>query len=226
MKREAIVIAAGKSQRFGEDKLYFSIKGKPLIFYTLEKIISVCSLCILVCAKDKLAWWKDVPLRIKLVEGGAERQDSVFAGLSALACDTELVLIHDGARPFVEKSLIERVIEEAEKEGAAVAGLPVTETIKKIENGWVKETLNRENIWSIQTPQAFKREVIVSAYKKGYKDGFFGTDCASLVERAGFPVMVVLGDKKNVKVTTQDDLLMAEKLFAINKKSKIKNKNV
>ncbi|MEK9148655.1 MAG: 2-C-methyl-D-erythritol 4-phosphate cytidylyltransferase [Candidatus Desantisbacteria bacterium] len=213
MKREAIVVAAGKSQRCGEDKLYFSIKGKPLIFYTLERIISVCSVSILVCAKDKLKWWKDVPFRLKVVPGGAERQDSVSAGFTALNDDTELVLIHDGARPFVEKCLLERVIEEAEKEGAAVAGLPVTETIKQVEDGRVKQTLNRDNIWSIQTPQAFKREIIVSAYKKGYEDGFFGTDCASLVERAGFPVKVVLGDKKNIKVTTRDDLLMVERLL-------------
>ncbi|MDI6752286.1 MAG: 2-C-methyl-D-erythritol 4-phosphate cytidylyltransferase [bacterium] len=211
MKKEAIVVAAGKSQRCGEDKLYFSIKGKPLIFYTLERVISVFNSSILVCAKDKLKWWKDAPFNLKVVPGGAERQDSVSAGFTALNDDTELVLIHDGARPFIRKCLLERVIEEAEKEGAAVAGLPVTETIKQVEEGRVKQTLNRDNIWSIQTPQAFKREIIVSAYKKGYEDGFLGTDCASLVERAGFPVKVVLGDKKNIKVTTRDDLLIAER---------------
>ncbi|MBU1262562.1 2-C-methyl-D-erythritol 4-phosphate cytidylyltransferase, partial [bacterium] len=211
MKKEAIVVAAGKSQRCGEDKLYFSIKGKPLIFYTLERIISVFNSSILVCAKDKLAWWKDVPFALKVVAGGAERQDSVSAGFSALDEDTDLVLIHDGARPFVKECLIEKVIEEAEKTGAAVAGLPVTETIKQVEDLWVKQTVNRDNIWSIQTPQAFKREIIVSAYSQGYKDGFFGTDCASLVERAGFAVKIVLGDKRNIKVTTQDDLIMAER---------------
>jgi len=215
MKREAIVVAAGKSRRCSQDKLYFPIKGKPLIFYTLEKIISVLNSSILVCAKDKLKWWSNAPFKIKVREGGEERQDSVSAGLSALEEDTDLVLIHDGARPFVEKSLILKVIEEAEKEGAAVAGLPVTETIKQIENGWIKQTLNRDNIWSIQTPQAFKKEVIILAYKKGYKDGFFGTDCASLVERAGFAVKVVLGDKKNIKVTTRDDLLMAERFLDV-----------
>ena len=213
MKREAIVVAAGKSQRCGEDKLYFSIKGKPLIFYTLERIISVLSHVSLVCAEEKLKWWKDVPYRLKVIPGGAERQDSVSAGLSALDEDTGLVLIHDGARPFVQECLIEKVIEEAEKEGAAVAGLPITETIKQVEGLWVKQTLSRDNIWSIQTPQAFKREIIVSAYKKGYEVGFFGTDCASLVERAGFAVKVVLGDKGNIKVTTRDDLIMAEKLL-------------
>lgn len=215
MKKEAIVVAAGKSQRCGEDKLYYSIKGKPLIFHTLERVISVLNSVILVCAKDKLKWWKDLPFKLKVVAGGAERQDSVAAGFSVLDEDTEIVLIHDGARPLVGRGLIEKVIREAEKTGAAVAGLPITETIKQVEEGWVKETLKRESVWSIQTPQAFKREIIVSAYKQGYKDGFWGTDCASLVERAGFPVRVVLGERENIKVTTPDDLIIVEKLLDV-----------
>jgi 2-C-methyl-D-erythritol 4-phosphate cytidylyltransferase len=205
--REAIVVAAGRSERIGEDKIYISLKNRPLIYYTLNAVSSVVNSMILVCSKDRVEWWRKSPYSdLKITPGGERRQDSVWAGLELLDEKTETVVVHDGARPLVKKELIEKVVEEAEREGAAILGVPATSTVKVVENGWVKETLKREDVWLIQTPQAFKKEVILYAYRLAYREGFYGTDCASLVERAGFSVKVLLGDERNIKVTTSDDL--------------------
>ncbi|MEW6102518.1 MAG: 2-C-methyl-D-erythritol 4-phosphate cytidylyltransferase [bacterium] len=214
---EAIIVAAGRSSRTKRDKLYFPLKGKPLIFWTIEAILNEVSSIILVVSKERLDWWKENNIFgiKKIAIGGKERQDSVYNGLKMLSEDTKIVLIHDGARPFVSKELIGRVISCAKNDGAAVPGIPSKATVKMVKDGWVLNTLNRENLWLIQTPQGFKKEIILSSYKKAYESGFYGTDCASLVEKAGFKVKIVLGDERNIKITTPFDLELAKVIIRL-----------
>jgi len=214
-KIEAIIVGAGRGTRAGGDKLYFPLKGKPLIFYTIEAILSVIPSIILVISPERLAWWNEnnrFGIK-KIAIGGRKRQDSVHQGLKLLNEDTEFVLIHDGARPFVSRGLIEGVISSAMESQAAVCGIPATSSLKMVRDGWITKTLNREKICLIQTPQCFKKEIILFAYKKAIESGFYGTDCASLVEWAGFKVRIIPGDERNIKITTPFDLLLAKAIM-------------
>jgi 2-C-methyl-D-erythritol 4-phosphate cytidylyltransferase len=143
---------------------------------------------------------------VRLVAGGIERQDSVFNGLGQLPADCGWVVIHDGVRPFVSPDLIRKTCDLGMASGAAIAALPSTDTVKRVENGEVAETLPRESIWLVQTPQVFRRELILRAYDEALRQGWIGTDDASLVERLGYPVAVALGERSNIKVTTPEDL--------------------
>ncbi|HAW50315.1 TPA: 2-C-methyl-D-erythritol 4-phosphate cytidylyltransferase [bacterium] len=211
MKTEVILVAGGASQRMGDDKLYLLLDGYPLISYTIRAILKFVGLPILVVSRERFEWWKENRFGIsKLVCGGEKRQDSVYEGLKMLDVDTENVLVHDGARPFVSKSLLERVISELNRNDAVVPGIPSSLTVKSVKGGIVEKTLPREDIWFIQTPQGFKKDVFISAYKKAYEDGFYGTDCASLVERTGCKIKVIPGDEKNIKITTKFDFEIAK----------------
>lgn len=144
--------------------------------------------------------------RISLIAGGAERQDSVYNGLRMLPSDCEWVLIHDGVRPFVSRELLRKTWEAAQKIGAAIAAVPASDTIKRASGGKVLETLERAEIWLVQTPQVFRRDLILRAYEEARRQGCSGTDDAYFVERLGLPVVVVTGARSNIKVTTREDL--------------------
>jgi 2-C-methyl-D-erythritol 4-phosphate cytidylyltransferase len=143
---------------------------------------------------------------ITSVIGGTERQDSVFNGLQALPSACEWVVIHDGVRPFVSLELLEDTWRAAQKTGAAIAALPATDTIKRVHKEKVRETLPREEIWLVQTPQVFRKDIILRAYLEARKQNTPGTDDAFFVERLGLPVAVVPGERSNIKVTTREDL--------------------
>jgi len=145
--------------------------------------------------------------RICVVAGGAERQDSVFNGLQALPLDCDWVLIHDGVRPFASPELLKRTWDAALTNGAAIAALPASDTIKRVRVGQVVETVPREELWLVQTPQVFRREILFEAYREAHRQGWVGTDDAFLVERLGVPVVVVTGERSNIKVTTPEDLV-------------------
>ena len=149
-----------------------------------------------------------------LQSGGATRQQSVKAGLEKISGDVDIVVIHDGARPFVSPELIDRCVESAVQTGAVVAGLPARDTIKFVsEDHWVLSTPERKALWEIQTPQAFRREVIVDAHERALRTGFEATDDAMLVEQAGKPVWVIGGEKTNLKITMPEDLWLAEAMI-------------
>jgi 2-C-methyl-D-erythritol 4-phosphate cytidylyltransferase len=150
----------------------------------------------------------------QIIPGGKERQDSVRNGLKALASDTEIVVIHDGVRPFVTREMVEESIRSAKRLGAVVFAMPVKETVKMANtDGIVLKTLERESLWQIQTPQAFQAEIIREAHRRATEDGFVGTDDASLVERLGIRVHILPGSYTNIKITTQEDLLWARLLL-------------
>lgn len=221
----ALVAAAGQGKRVGAggNKVYLSLKGKPLITYSLdvlERSPLVQAIVVITRQEDmeqcrKVIAEKRYTKIRALVEGGKERQDSVYQGLQRLPQDTDLVAVHDAARPLLTAELLDRVVAAAEKVGAAVAAVPVQDTIKRgNEQGLVESTLVREGLWAAQTPQVFRREWLVEAYTKGRARGWQVTDDASLVEKCGYPVKLVLGDYNNIKVTTPTDLILATILLA------------
>jgi 2-C-methyl-D-erythritol 4-phosphate cytidylyltransferase len=222
----AIVLAAGHGRRIGGDvsKTYLPIAGRPLVLRTLDRIFasSLIEKVVLVLAagdveRAQAMLRADAALRDRrwiLQVGGATRQDSARCGLEKIDADTEIVLIHDAARPFVSLALIECCVETAGMKGAAVPGLPARDTIKILSSGhWVQSTPERSSLWEIQTPQAFKRELILAAHKQAERDGIEVTDDAMAVERLGAPVFVVDGERMNFKITLPEDVWLAETLI-------------
>ena len=206
------------------DKPFLLLEKKPLLTYgllTLENSSFVGEV-ILVVEKNKISKAKELIKKYhiskvkEIVAGGKTRQGSVASGLRKMNSFSNFVLIHDGARPFLTGELIKRVILGAKRYKAAVPGLPLSDTIKKVENSsFISSTLNRKSLWTVQTPQVFKTEIVQKAYLQAEKDHFWGTDSASLVERIGIPVKIIKGDPYNIKITTKDDFLLAEAILKI-----------
>jgi 2-C-methyl-D-erythritol 4-phosphate cytidylyltransferase len=149
--------------------------------------------------------------RVRVIEGGTERQDSVRRGVQALRDEARVIVVHDAVRPFFSRALIERVVAAARTHGAAICALPVTETVKRVRDGAVEATVDRSALWSVQTPQAFHAALLREAHEKAHRDGFVGTDDSMLVERLGHTVVVVPGLRNNVKITTPEDLRRARR---------------
>ena len=225
MKVTAIVVAAGKGKRMGvPDKPFLLLKKKPLLTYPLFALenSSFVDEVVLVVEKNKISKAKELIKKYhiskvkEVIAGGKTRQGSVASGLRKINSFSNFVLIHDGARPFLTRELIKRVVLGAKRYKAAVPGLPLSDTIKKVENSsFIISTLNRKSLWTVQTPQVFKAEIIQKAYFQAEKDHFWGTDSASLVERIGIPVKIIKGDSYNIKITTKDDFLLAETILKI-----------
>lgn len=213
-KTSAIIVAAGNSKRIGTDKIFIQIINKPLISWTIEAFqeSDMISEIVLVLNKNNIERgnqlrneqnWTKVT---KICTGGKRRQDSVKKGLDRLT-NCKWVLIHDGARPFISSEEIKRGIIAARKTGAAIPGVPVKDTIKlSDENLIVKRTLDRNLIWVIQTPQIYRFDIISEAYDK-CNDTV--TDDSAMVEKLGYDVKIYMGSYKNIKITTQDDIIAA-----------------
>jgi 2-C-methyl-D-erythritol 4-phosphate cytidylyltransferase len=219
MKIVVIITAAGYGKRMGRPKQFIEIGGKPLLEWTISVFenTKVIDEIILVVNKEDVQKGKNFKyskLR-HVVAGGEERQISVNNGLKKIADDTEIVAIHDGARPFITVDIIERAVSEAKRSGAVVVGVPVCDTVKKVDRptSKVKVTLNRDELWAAQTPQVFRKDLILKAYQEG-ADKHRVTDDAMLVEKMGQPVKMVMGSYLNKKITTPEDLEMADKLLS------------
>lgn len=226
----AIIVAAGKGSRMGlgYNKVLTPISGKPVIQWTLEAFVGSGQVDVIVlvispedeeimtriCDAVRKADSSAKMPEILSVFGGADRQDSVYKGLNALPEEVEVVLIHDGARPFVDNLIIERSIQNAREKGSACAGMPVKDTIKVVnEDQVIMDTPNRSTLWSAQTPQAFRREIVMDAYQRANETGLRGTDDAGLVEAAGYKVTMFEGSYSNIKLTSSEDLLLAERIL-------------
>jgi len=216
----AILAAAGRGVRLGSRKQLLAFQGKPLAAWSLETF-AACPLVtdiVVVCEADEheafVALSRDRgggKVRA-VVSGGERRQDSVYAGLRAAPAQTAIAIVHDGARPFVTGEQIEAVLAAAREGGAAILAVPEKETVKQAgEGGAVARTLPREALWHAQTPQAFEFGILMRAYAAAEQGGFVGTDCSMLVEAAGeTAVRIVEGSYDNVKITTPEDLIIAE----------------
>ncbi|MEA5085473.1 2-C-methyl-D-erythritol 4-phosphate cytidylyltransferase [bioreactor metagenome] len=215
VKCGAIIVAAGSGRRMGGSisKQFLNLGKKPIIVHTVEKfeeikeineIIVVTSMPYIQYVQDlkrEFSWKK-----VKIVEGGKERYNSVLNGLNALGEDIQTVLIHDGVRPFVTEKNILDVIEKTQQAGACILAVPVKDTIKAVDgNGMVTGTPDRNTLWSVQTPQGFNLDLLKKAYQS--TDNFEAiTDDAMVMEKAGYTVTVVKGSYENIKITTPEDL--------------------
>lgn len=214
--------AKGKSPT----KQFKELGGVPILVHTLRKFAATPAVHEIVVAlrKDEIAGFrtqleKQYPeilhKRLQIVEGGEHRQDSVASAMSHLSADpSDIVLVHDAVRPFVTREIIAHVIEAVEKHHAAIAGWPAVDTVKQVERtadgAVIKATIPRAGIVMAQTPQGFRYDILKKAFEEAAADGFLGTDEASLIERAGLPVAVVMGSPKNIKITTPADMELAE----------------
>tara|TARA_Y100000782_G_C10159878_1_gene255246 strand:+ start:489 stop:1181 length:693 start_codon:yes stop_codon:yes gene_type:complete len=218
MKVSAIIPAAGSGERFGEEKQFKLLSGRPLFFHTLklflqsdyidEIIVAVPSANVDSTHRDVLSMSAGKP--VKVVAGGTRRQDSVKNGIDVSDSDSTLVCIHDAARPFVTEDLIQRSISACEFADGAVVGIPSKDTVKFSENGLVKETLDREKIWLAQTPQCFHKNKLLQALYYAETENLTGTDESALMEAMGFSIKLVEGNSNNFKITTKDDWIRAE----------------
>ncbi len=218
----ALVPAAGSGSRMGgsSPKQFLGLGGVPLLVRTLRALAGshvVRGLVVVappsaVERTRRLLRRHRVPRVLAVVAGGRERHESVWLGLQAVPPAADLVVVHDGVRPFITGTLVRNVVEAAARYGAASCGLPVRETVKRVREGFVETTVDRGGLWLIQTPQAFRRTLLWEAHEKARRDGFLGTDDAVLVERLGVPVRMVAGLQENFKITTPDDLARARVL--------------
>jgi 2-C-methyl-D-erythritol 4-phosphate cytidylyltransferase len=222
----AIIVAAGEGLRVGGDvpKIYLPVCGRPMVLRTLDRFFSAQAVerVILVIGASEFSRCETMLRRDftlgnrswTLQSGGATRQQSVKKGLEKIDADTDIIVIHDGARPFVSSALIDRCVEAAQDKGAVVVGLPVRDTIKIVsDDRWVQRTPARSSLWEIQTPQAFRKELIVEAHDRASREAVEATDDAMLVEGMGNPVFVLDGERNNMKITTPEDVWLAETLM-------------
>jgi len=236
MKVVVIIPAAGlgtrmvsapgaRGKKAGPSKQFAELGGTPILIHTLRQfaVSEVAGIWVALRAGEIEAFRarlqkdaKDIlRKKIELVEGGEHRQQSVASALGAIHVDADdIVLVHDAVRPFVTAEVIHEVIQAAAKYGAAIAGVPAVDTVKQVERtsegALIKATIPRERIVLAQTPQGFRYSVLKAAFDEAAADGFVGTDEASLVERSGHPVAVVMGSPRNIKITTPADLELAE----------------
>lgn len=226
MHTSALIAAGGSGKRMNSSisKQFLAVKGHPILYYTLKTftLMDCFHEIILVTGKHDIDYTREEILKryrfnkVKLIEGGNERQDSVYNGLRELSPQTDIVVIHDGVRPFITKRIIEKSIETAHKYKAVGAAVPVKDTIKIVGAGnIISKTPDRRNLRAMQTPQTFNYALIMMAYEKAMKDGFLGTDDAVLVERMGLPVRLIEGAYENIKITTPEDIVIAETLLTL-----------
>lgn len=241
MRTAAVVVASGEGRRMRERwefspfagvlsapvaKQFLPVLGRPLVWYSLDvlqRCSAIDSVVLVVRAVDVGFAWREVVEKFHLrkvtdvVPGGSTRRESVYAGLKALRerdAGWDLVLVHDGVRPLITEGLVVKTLQEASRYGAATLGTPAEETIKLVDSrGLVFMTPDRRRLWQIQTPQAFRFELLLRAHEQAEALGLEATDDCTLVEALGEPVRVVAGSRANVKVTTPEDLIMVEALL-------------
>jgi len=221
----AIVAAGGQGVRMKGDvpKQFLMLGDRPILFHSLQRLAECPRIddLIAVVPADHLEYTRtllheEYPLAkpTRVVAGGEERQDSVRSGLEELSLECDLVVVHDAVRPLVPNSVLVAVIQAAEKDGAATAAIQPADTIKLVDSDrQVSQNLPRAMLWQIQTPQAFRKDLLVRAHQRAFEDNFYGADDSVLLERMGVRVRIVPGHPRNLKITTPDDLVMAEALF-------------
>jgi len=219
---EVVLPAAGSGKRMGagQNKLFLELLGKPILIHTLEVFEQDrnCTGIWLAVKPEERVLIQEMLVsygisKVKgLPDGGAERQHSVHSCMKEME-QVDIVLVHDAARPFITHDIIANLVQSANDFGAAIAGVRAKDTMKKVRDGIIEETVDRESLWMIQTPQAFRFDLIVEAEDVAEKVGFLGTDEAMLVERLGHAVHIVESTYENVKMTTKEDLLFGEAIL-------------
>ncbi|MBS1493049.1 MAG: 2-C-methyl-D-erythritol 4-phosphate cytidylyltransferase [Bacteroidetes bacterium] len=218
MKHILIIPASGSGIRFGSKipKQFLKIDGKEIIAHTIErfhslKIIDEIYIAAQADNFDKLKKIisKNNFTKVKsIVEGGETRQASVFNALNVIECEkNDIIMVHDAVRPFLSKKLIVSLIDECHKSGGVIPGIKISDTVKRTdEKQFIQKTLSRENLWTVQTPQVFRCDIIKNSLAKAVAKNFVGTDEAAVVEFAGYPVKIIPGEKTNIKITVKEDM--------------------
>ena len=224
-KITVLIPAAGMGKRMGKAvaKQFLPLGDRPMLAHTLlafQRASEIDEIIPILSKEDMENCLREIIERYHitkvktLVVGGKERQGSVSHGLQKLERDASIVLVHDGVRPFVTQEMIREVVGHARKGECVTVGVPLKDTIKEVDGrGMVRQTLDRSRLWAIQTPQAFPVAVLQHAYEESSRHNFFGTDDAMLVERAGGKVRVIMGSYENIKITTPEDLVLAEEIL-------------
>lgn len=220
----AIIPAAGMGVRMGGEtpKQFLSLEGVPIFVHTLRKFVSaevIDEIFLGLRSEDRERAQKEIEREhfsktVRLLAGGASRQETVACCLKEAPPTTQVVVVHDAVRPFIELEMIRRVVEAARKHGAAILGIPSVDTVKQVERQMILGTIPRERIVLAQTPQAFRYQVLREAFDRAAADGFNGTDESSLVERLGNNVTVLMGSDRNIKITKPSDLPLARLYIA------------
>ncbi len=221
MKITAVIPAAGSGKRFGENKQLKILGDRPLVFHTLRPFIDselINEIVVVAPKNDVQQLSRELKSMISVksvmvVAGGNTRQKSVFNGLKAASDSSELICVHDAVRPFVTKELIEKAVNACSEHDGVIVAQSSTDTIKKVMDDQIMETLPRETIWRAQTPQVFSKSALQEALKMAEDENIQGTDEASLLERIGYQVGFVEGSSLNIKITTEEDWVFAEAIF-------------
>ncbi|EEL52549.1 MULTISPECIES: 2-C-methyl-D-erythritol 4-phosphate cytidylyltransferase [Bacillus cereus group] len=221
-----IIPAAGQGKRMGagKNKLFLLINEVPIIVHTLRAFEKdkACKNIVMAINEEERPYFEELIQKYRIqkdvhfIQGGAERQDSVYNAVQHVK-DVDYVLVHDGARPFVTNKMIHAVLTTAKQKGASICAVPVKDTVKKVEQDTVVETVERSQLRAVQTPQGFSVSLLLEAHRSAKQGCFLGTDDASLVERIGKEVGVVEGSYYNIKVTTPEDLVIAESFLRVQK---------
>ncbi|HIU19898.1 MAG TPA: 2-C-methyl-D-erythritol 4-phosphate cytidylyltransferase [Candidatus Limiplasma stercoravium] len=224
MRAYAIVLGGGSGRRMGagSNKVFLPLRGVPVIVRALAPFTGLCAGAVAVAAPGEEDLMRQTLRRygmerfvLKVVCGGAERQQSVAAGLDALPADAEAVLVHDGARPLLRQQTVRRVLESVALHGTGIAAVPLVDTVKRAQaDGCVLETPDRESLYAVQTPQGFRVAWLRQAHEQARREGYLATDDAALLERAGLDVYLCEGERENLKITQPLDLTLAELLLA------------
>jgi 2-C-methyl-D-erythritol 4-phosphate cytidylyltransferase len=225
LKTIALITAGGKGQRMQSPtaKQFLLLGGKPILARTIavfeacpvvDEIFVIAPQAEMAKVQTEIIEKYQYKKVLKVVRGGRRRQQSVWNGLRAIKSDCSWVIVHDGVRPLITSELIEDGLREARQTGAAIVALPARDTVKRLVPGGKLQTLAREEIWLAQTPQIFEFSLLCQAHQKASQEKFTGTDDASLVERLGQSVSLIPGDYGNIKITTPEDLKIAEMLVA------------
>lgn len=222
-----IIVAAGSGRRMKMDinKQFIKLNKKEIIAHTIDVFYKNENIDeIIVCIKkEEEEIFKDRIINkynfknIKIAYGGKERQDSIYNGLKCLNDKCDIVLIHDGARPFVDNRIINDSIKVARDKKAVVVGIPVKDTIKVVCDGIINDTPKRDYLWAAQTPQVFEYKIIKKAYEKAYENNYYGTDDSMLVENIGQKVTMIMGSYDNIKITSPEDIKIGEQILSLRK---------
>jgi 2-C-methyl-D-erythritol 4-phosphate cytidylyltransferase len=224
LKASAIIVAAGSGVRLGSNvpKAFVKLGGRTMLAHSLAAIAQVASISEVVIAVpegfEKAARAEveaaGLGVPVKITPGGIERQDSVRIALGLTSSESDLVIVHDAARPLATSAIFEACIAAAARTGGAIAAIPVSDTLKRVADGAINATVARAGLWQAQTPQAFRRDVLVAAHQHAISEKIAATDDADLVERTGARVEVVEASTDNIKITTPSDLAIVETIIA------------
>jgi 2-C-methyl-D-erythritol 4-phosphate cytidylyltransferase len=218
MSFHVIIPASGSGKRFTgkTPKQFIKIAGKELISHTLGKFNSIGKIDSIIIATQKkffdslirIVFENRISKVVKIVEGGEKRMDSVYNALMNLNCrKNDFIIIHDAVRPFLSAELIQKLMKEAERFSSVIPGLLINDTVKRTDKKLiVKDTVPRENLYRIQTPQVFRYDILIKSFEKAYRDNYIGTDEAAIVEYSGYKIKLTEGEAANIKITFKEDL--------------------